>query len=720
MKQILQKLRDGHLSVSEVPTPALRPEGILVANAFSLVSAGTERAKVSVAKKSLLGKALARPDQVRKVFQAYRSRGFRATVQQVRSRLDAHDSLGYSSAGIVLAVGSRVTRFSVGDRVACAGGGYATHAEIVYVPETLASRVPAGVDLADAAYATLGAIALQGIRQAAPTLGETVGVIGLSLVGLLTVQLLKANGCRVIGVDLNEQRCQLALTLGADESAGPDDPDLAAIVQQRVPAGLDAVMLTAATDSSQPIRLAAELSRDKGRVVVVGDVGLEVPRAPFFEREVDLYFARSYGPGRYDRDHEEKARDYPIGYVRWTEGRNLAAILDLQAQGKVDTAALTTHRIPIDEAQAAYDLILGKSDEPSLGILIDYGLDTDQPPAGETEIVHLARQTSKDGQAGLALIGAGNFVQAFLLPELVRHPNLKLRTVITASGRTARSVAERYGFEQCASDPELAFEDANVDLALIGSRHDSHADLSIRALQAEKAVFVEKPLALNREQLSQVQAAYREAHSPFLMVGFNRRFAPLLVKMKTFFQDSQEALLVTYRINAGYLPDDHWVHDLDEGGGRIAGEVCHFVDLLCFLSAGSPVEVFAQTLPDQGRYHQDNLIAQLKFANGSLGTILYSANGDPALSKERLELFSAGRVAVLDDFRHLTLTHNGRSRTHKSKPDKGYRAEMRALIGAVIAGRSEPIPFAQAAASTSATLAILESIATGTPISENV
>jgi polar amino acid transport system substrate-binding protein len=715
MKQILQQQRTGQLGVYDVPAPALQPQGILVANAYSLVSAGTERAKVSVAKKSLLGKALARPDQVRKVLAAYRSRGFRATVQQVRSRLETHDPLGYSSAGIVIAVGSQVSDLRVGDRVACAGGGYANHAEIVYVPETLASLVPDGLALSEATYATLGAIALQGIRQAAPTLGETVAVIGLGLVGLLTVQLLKANGCRVIGLDIDPERCRLGMALGADIAGSPDDPGTQTEIWRRVPTGLDAVILAAATRSSGPVRLAAELSRDKGRVVVVGDVGLDIPRGPFFEREVDLLFARSYGPGRYDPSYEEKGRDYPIGYVRWTEGRNLAAFLDLQAQGKIDTRSLTTHTIEIDQAEKAYDLILGKSQEASLGVLLDYALNEDALPAPAAELVQVAKAPGARNRQGLALIGAGNFVQAFLLPELKARKELRLQSVITTSGRTARSVAERYGFQQCGSDPQLAFEDPQVHLVLIGTRHDSHSELAASALRAGKAVFVEKPLALSHEGLDAVSEAYAAAAAPFLMVGFNRRFAPLVQVLKSFFGDEAGPRLMNYRINAGYIPRDHWVQDPEIGGGRILGEVCHFVDLLSFVAGAAPVEVYGRALPDQGRYSQDNLIAELTFADGSLGTITYAANGDPAVNKERLEVFAGGRAALLDDFKELSLAH-GRIDKHKATSDKGHRAEMQALVTASASGKAEPVPFREALSSSRATVALAESVQSGMPV----
>lgn len=718
MKQILQQQRTGRLSVSDVPAPALRPEGLLVAVAYSLISAGTERTSVQTARKSLIGKAFARPDQVRQVLQAARSIGLQATLQRVNSRLDALTPLGYSCAGIVLAVGDQVSGFAPGDRVACAGGGFANHAEIVSVPHTLAAPLPEGVSLAEAAYAAVGAVALQGLRQAAPTLGETVGVIGLGLLGLLTVQLLKANGCRVVGLDPNSQRCELALGLGADAALAPDDPSLPALIQRLTPGGLDAVILTAATASSEPVRQAGELSRDKGRVVVVGAVGLDVQRAPYYEKELDLLFSRSYGPGRYDPEYEEKGRDYPLGYVRWSEGRNLAAFLDLLDQKKVDVRSLTTHQFPIEEGEAAYDLIEGKVQEPYLGVLLEYGL-PDGPglPSIHKAPIHVSPAQPTAGSTGLALLGAGSFAQSMLLPHLKNLPGVRLRTVVTPTGITARSVAEKAGFELCASDPQSALDDPEVDLVLIASRHDSHAALAAQALRAGKAVFVEKPLALSHLELDDLVAGYDAAEThgaaPFLMVGFNRRFAPLTIQLKEFFRPVAEPLLMHYRINAGYLPPDHWTHDPQIGGGRILGEVCHFVDLLIHLAGSPPVEVNAQALPDAGRYRGDNLAAQIRFVNGALGTISYAANGDRGLGKERLEIFGGGQAAVLDDFRRLELAAGGRKRRHKSAPDKGHKAEMIALVEAVRSGAASPIPFEQAVLATKTTFAIVESITSG-------
>ena len=733
MKQVVQQQRTGHLKVVEVPAPALRPEGVLVRSVYSLISAGTERAKVAVARKNLIGKALARPDQVRQVLQTYRQIGLAATYQKVTSKLDALSPLGYSSAGVVIAAGERAGGLRVGDRVACAGGGYANHAELAYVPHTLCAKAPEGVRLDEAAFATLGAIALQGVRQAEPRLGEAVGVIGLGLLGLLTVQLLKANGCRVVGLDLNASRCELARQLGADAAADPGDPALEALACRFSPGGLDAVILTAATSSSEPVRLAGRLARQRARVVAVGAVGMQVPRTPFYEKELDLRLSRSYGPGRYDPQYEEQGRDYPIGYVRWTEGRNLAAVLDLLAQGKLDVKRLATHRFPIEEAEQAYALIENKTGEPYLGVLLEYphsepGLTSlSAAPLSCQQPIAVQPYKNGPGQVGIALIGAGSFAQSMLLPHLKGHPSARLRLVVTPGGLTARSVAERSRFELCASGAEAAFNDSEVRLAVIASRHDSHAELARRALKAGKAVFVEKPLALTREELQGVVEAYHETeienpnpeikNPKFLMVGFNRRFAPLVAALKEFLVGVSEPLLMHYRVNAGFIPKEHWTQDMEQGGGRVLGEVCHFVDLLYYLAGSPPVEVSACALPDLGRYTGDNLAATLRFANGTVGTISYAANGDRGLEKERLEVFGGGRAAVLEDFRRLVLAAGGRKTVKKSRADKGHRAEMLALMEAVQGGQPEPIPFAQCVQVTLATFGIWEALRSGQPAS---
>jgi len=596
------------------------------------------------------------------------------------------------------------------------GAGYANHAEVVFVPQRLCARLPDGVSYQAGAFGTLGAIALQGLRQAAPALGESVGVVGLGLLGLLTVQMLRANGCRVVGVDLNAARCELARQLGADAAAAPDDPALDARARQFSPAGLDAVILTAATASSAPIELAARLARDRARVVVVGAVGLHVPRTPFYEKELTLRLSRAYGPGRYDPRYEEHGVDYPIGYVRWTEGRNLAAFLDLLRAGRVDTAPLATHTFALDDAERAYALVTGRTKEPFLGVLLDYDLAEGVPMPVEGAVVPVRPAAPEDGRVGVALLGAGSFAQSMLLPHLAGHAGARLRVVATPSGLTARSVAERAGFETATADMPAALADPAAGLVVIASRHDSHAALAAAALRAGKAVFVEKPLALSPVELAEVEAAYAASPAPFLMVGFNRRFAPLVGELRRHLAGGAEPLLLHYRVNAGYIPLDHWTQDPAIGGGRILGEVCHFVDLLAFLAGGPAASVLAYATPDGGRYRRDNLTLILRLAGGSVGTVLYAANGDRSLGKERLEVLGGGRAAVLDDFHTLHLHAGSKTRTRRAAPDKGHGAEMRALVDAVRAGQPSPVPFRESVHATRVTFAVLESLDTGRPV----
>jgi predicted dehydrogenase/threonine dehydrogenase-like Zn-dependent dehydrogenase len=662
-----------------------------------------------------LGKARQRPDLVQKVLDTARRQGLLATYRMVSNRLDALTPLGYSSAGIVLEVGETCPDFRPGDRVACAGGDYAYHAEVVFVPHNLVIPVPSGVKLDAAAFATVGAIALQGVRQAEVRLGEVAVVIGLGLVGQLAMQLLKSAGCRVLGVDLDSARASLAQRLGAD-MALLRDHDLVGALRTLSPLGADAVLITAATKSNDPVELAASLCRDRGTVVVVGDIRMDLPRQPFYEKELTLRLSRSYGPGRYDPTYEEKGIDYPIGYVRWTEKRNMAAFLDLVTQGQMDVEPLITHRFPLEAAPQAYDLVSGQAKEPFLGILFEYAAASADAPVNSGPVfVRKQEKPLTDGDVGIGLVGAGNFAQNVLLPHLRGRKGVRLRGIVSAGGLSARSVAERFGFEYCARDMATLLADEAVHLVLIATRHDSHATLAIQALDAGRAVFVEKPLALNREELEAVAQA---AINGFLMVGFNRRFAPFVQKLRAFFSDCSEPPMVTYRINADSVPRDHWIQDPEVGGGRIRGEVCHFVDLIQYLVGSQPRSVYAQALPDGGIYNKDNLSATICFENEAIGVVTYVANGDRSLPKEYIEVFGGGRTAGLDDFRSLRLAANGRTRMERIRwrQDKGHRGELDATLRALRNGDPPPIPLMESIAATLATFAIEESLSTGKAI----
>ena len=707
MKQVLQNFKTGELQVADVPPPVIHPGRVLVRAAASLISAGTERMKVDLAKKSLLGKAKERPDLVKQVIQKAKTEGLMNTLTAVRAKLEALVPLGYSASGVVVGVGAGVEGFSVGDRVACAGAGYAAHAELLSVPQNLCVRLPENCDFTAGAYGTLGAIALQGVRLAEPTLGEACVVIGLGLLGQLTAQLLKANGCRVFGVDLDESKIALAKSFGLDAGATGDPKQQ--IMDWTRGRGADAVLITAATSSNQPIELAGEVARLKGRVVAVGLVGMDVPRELYYLRELTLRVSMSYGPGRYDPAYEEQGHDYPFAYVRWTEQRNIEAFLDLVAAGRVDVEKLTTHRFPIDEGEQAYKLVSGETKEPYLGIVLTY--DTER--ALEPRIALKSAQTSPQRSLSVSFLGAGSYAQKFLLPEF-KAAGAEFAAIATASGVTARSVGEKYCFRECVAGAGEILAD-NSALVVIATRHDAHAELSRRALESGKHVFVEKPLALNDNELDAVLAAAQNS-SGRLLVGFNRRFSPHARAAKEFFAGRRTPLSIAYRVNAGRIPPTHWIQDPQAGGGRIVGEVCHFIDLVHFLTDSVTTRVYAEAVSAQNAEitDADSVFITLRLADGSNASIAYLAEGDKSLPKERVEIYGAGKTFILDDFRSTTSYGKARAKTAKlSTQDKGQRAEVRAVCEMVKTGGPAPIALADLAATTRATFRILDALRTG-------
>lgn len=696
MKQVLQNRKTSRPFVGEVPVPALQRGRVLVRTVASLISAGTERAAVELVSKGVVQEARERPDLVKAVVAKVKSEGFRNTFAAVRDKMEASQTLGYSAAGIVVEVAEDVPEFQIGDRVACAGVGFASHAEVLSVPKNLCVHLPDEVSFEAGAYGTLGAIALQGVRLAEPTLGESVVVIGLGLVGQLTVQLLKANGCRVFGLDLDPARVSLARELGADHAEVSDQAAANYIQTWTRGRGADAVLITAATDSNQPVELAAKISRLKGCVIVVGMTGLDIPRQPFFSRELKLIISMSYGPGRYDPEYEEKGHDYPLAYVRWTQKRNIESFLELVAEKRINVDRLTTHRFRIEEADRAYQLLSGDSSEPYLGVVLNY-----DPEAEVTRRVALsttppARKTERS--IVLGVIGAGGYVPAMLLPHF-KSEGVEFRSIATASGISAHDVGKRFGFAYAVSSAEEVLDDKEINLVVIGTRHDLHAELARKALERNKNVFVEKPLALNDEQLDAVLEAARQS-SGQLMVGFNRRFSPLAQQAKEFFANRDTPLSILYRVNAGHIPKEHWTQDPIQGGGRIVGEVCHFVDLMQFLTGAPPVSVFAESV--HGKSSQlvdaDSVFITLRFADGSNGCIAYLSEGDKALNKERIEIFGGGKSFVLDDFR-----------TGKTQ-DKGQRTQIERICATVLEGGPAPISVEELAATTRTTFRILDSL----------
>jgi predicted dehydrogenase/threonine dehydrogenase-like Zn-dependent dehydrogenase len=704
MRQVTQRLRNGVVEILDVPEPVLTPETVLVDVRASLLSAGTERAKVEAGKKSLIGKARSRPDQVAQVIEKARSDGVLETVRAVRARLDQPSVLGYSAAGVVLAVGTRVRGVAVGERVAIGGGDYAVHAEIDRVPANLCVPLPEGVPFEQGCFACVGSIALHGVRQADVSLGERVAVIGLGLVGQLTSLLLRAAGCTVVGIDLDTALLDNARAIGAADFCLPR----AALgdVLPREAESCDAVIVTAATPSNDPVELAPRLCRDRGRVVIVGDVGLQIPRAPYYDKEIDLRLSRSYGPGRYDQAYEEHGQDYPIGYVRWTEGRNMKAIVELIAAARLPVARLITARVPVDQAARAYERLTADEASP-LGVVIQYpesSLSTapesslsPEPesslsPAPAAASNGTPKPTGPVDQA--SIIGTGSFAQRILIPGL-RVAGFSIDTVASASGVSAHALVEQIGTGTVGTPEDALASEAG--LLVVATRHASHAELAELGLRAGKAVFVEKPPCLTREELQRLRDA-RAISGCELAVGFNRRHAPLAIRLREHVSIGGHPRQVIIRVNAGRLPDDHWTNDPQEGGGRLLGEGCHFVDLACWLVGAVPTTVQATIQPLESETLQtaQRFLISLGFPDGSLATILYTDQGASGLAKEYVEAHSGGRSGVLHDFRRLEL-FDGRSQeeVRARRQDKGHHAQLvhlwARLEGGVINEQLDPL-----------------------------
>lgn len=709
MKQALQQLNTGKTQIVEVPVPTPQSGMVLVRTAASLVSAGTERALVEFAGKSLLGKARSRPDLLRQVLDKARREGLVTAANAALGRLGESMPLGYSSAGTIVELGGGVTGFRVGQRVACAGGNYAVHAEYVVVPQNLLAVLPDELEFESAAFATLGAIALHGFRLADAQLGSRVAVIGLGLLGQLAASVVQAAGCQVLGIDLDNERVKLARKRGLQAIERESEDQTAWSLSRGQ--GFDAVLICADTESNDPIELAGEIARDRARVVAIGAVGMQVPRRSYYAKELNLIVSRSYGPGRYDPGYEEAGLDYPIGYVRWTEGRNLQAFVDLMGAGQVDVTDLISHRFPIEKANQAYGLI--RSKQSFLGVLITYPQTREKLEAVKHVQFSRAAKPLVKERVGLGVLGAGNFARYTMLPALKRLRVLELVGIASASGRQAVDLAKRFGFRYASSDEQQILKDKSINAVAVLTRHHLHGSQALAALKAGKHVFCEKPLAITEKELSQLEKQATVKNSPLLMVGFNRRFAPLTKQLMAFLGTREEPLFAHYRVNAGPLPLNHWLLDPSQGGGRLLGEGCHFIDYLTFLIGKPPISVITQSLTDGTKRGQENLQVTLKFADGSLGTLTYLSNGDRSLPKERLEVFCGGKVAVLDDYRALDLTQNGHSRGFRGNQDKGHRAAWQEFIQAISKGGIPPIPYEQLFGGARATFAALRSLETG-------
>ena len=718
MKQVTQILRTGEINIADVPVPTLQDSFVLVRNTASVISAGTEKTKIDMGKKNLMQKAKARPDLVKQVVNKLRTEGIGKTLQTVNTRLNAPSPLGYSSAGEVVAVGGLVEGIKPGDRVACGGAGYANHADLVSVPKNLIVKIPAGVSDEEAAFTTLGSIALQGVRLTEPKLGETFLVLGLGLLGQITVQLLRANGCHVIGTDLDPELVKLSEKFGA--TGIQPGSDITNVCNELTAGyGVDGVLVCAGTSSNQPIELCGEVTREKGRVVVVGAVRIDIPREDYFKKEINVVISRSYGPGRYDPVYEEGGNDYPLGYVRFTEQRNMQTFLELLAQKKLDIQTLITHRFPLEQAGEAYALIEGQKKEPYLGILLDYSTrEADRKATQEPSLFTPGSSPVDKNKLGLSFYGAGNYATATLLPILENEPDAEFRGLVTASGRTARGVADQFGFSFCAGNySDVLGED--TDAVLVTTRHDTHAKAVIDGLRSGKHIYVEKPLGLTVQELSEVHQAYLEAEGRQLMVGFNRRFAPLTSTLKAHFNDVKSPLVINIRTNAGFIPVNHWIQDPKLGGGRMIGEGCHFIDLASALADSLPVSVYAIGSAKSGKSAMlnDNIVVSLTFANGSIATITYTADGSKAMEKEYVEVFGGGRSAIIHDFKHAALFSGDMDKSHKklTAQDKGQKAMLQSWLAGLKSGQP-CVSYESLMASSLATVLAVESITIDQPL----
>lgn len=710
MKQVIQNFKTGELYVDEVPNPSISENMVLVENKFSLISAGTERGTVKVGKANLIGKAKQRPDLVAQVLQNIKKEGLKATIDKVKTKLDSLKALGYSTSGVVVASMDSNSKFKPGDRVACAGQDYASHAEVVAIPQNLVVKIPDNVSFEEASFTTLGAIALQGVRQAEPRLGDKVCVIGLGLLGQLTVQLLKANGCRVFGIDLSKNLVDLAIKSGGDAAMLRSDSNLNTAIDNFTDGhGFDSVIITAAAPSNDPIELSAVISRKKGKVIVVGAVKMDIPRDPdFYRKELELRMSTSYGPGRYDNTYEEDGVDYPFAYVRYTEQRNMETFLDLISQGTVKLQDLITHTFDITEAEKAYDIVLGKVEEPHIGILLSY-------PESETKKISMVSvQTNPVSNINIGFIGAGSFAQSYLIPYTKRE-GASLDTVVTTKGITAKNVAQKFGFNKASSEAQDILANPQINTVFIATPHNSHASYTMEALKAGKNVFVEKPLAMNYDELEEVKKVY-EASNQKLMVGFNRRFSPIAEKIKSEFVGNGEPKVVNIRVNAGFIPKDHWTQNKNIGGGRIIGEMCHFIDLMQYFTDAKPVKVYAASIKtdNQNLTAEDNISITVSFSDGSIGNLLYLGNGDKSLPKELVEVFSGGKVGRIHDFRKGDL-HKGNKSIKLKLDGKGHKQEVSAFLNSLKQNTEAPIPFESIYLTTLTTFKVLDSLATGLP-----
>jgi polar amino acid transport system substrate-binding protein len=707
MKQIIHYQKSGEIFIEELPAPKLKSGGILVQNIYSLISAGTERTSVETAQASMIGKAKSRPDLVNQVLDNIKKEGLVATYEKVMNRLDNYKELGYSSAGIVLE--SSVEDFKPGDKVACAGSS-ANHSELIFVPKNLAVKIPDNVSFEETSFTTLGAIALQGVRQADVKLGENVVVIGLGLIGLITVQLLKANGCKVLGLDINENNFEIAKKFGCNECALFNYDSIKFVESFTNGYGSDAVIITASTKSNEPIEYSLNFARKRSKIVIVGVTGMDIPRSPFYEKELDIRISCSYGPGRYDPIYEEKGIDYPIGYVRWTERRNMEAIVNLLSEKKLDFQSLITHKIPIEDGLKAYDLITGKIKEKYIGILIEYSSEI-KDLSKELRKIDLNTVPIKDSDVRVGFIGAGNFAQSYLIPPLQKI-GIPLIGLATSKPVNAKTTAKKFDFKFATTETKDIFSNDEINTIFIATRHDSHAKFVIEGIKNNKNIFVEKPLAINENELNEIEQTIKDYNfDKVLFVGFNRRFSRPIQLIKKFFSDIREPLLIHYRVNAGFIPLNHWIQDPSQGG-RIIGEACHFIDTMVYLTGSLPVSVFAESIISHNTQtkNDDTVSIIIKFEDGSVGNLLYLANGDGSVPKEYCEVYGGGRTAIMNNFQEVIFYKNNKTKNQKFDGKKGHQQEIQHFINICLGKEKPQLSLDEIIAVTKATFRAIQSL----------
>ncbi|WP_028580526.1 bi-domain-containing oxidoreductase [Desulfogranum japonicum] len=714
MKQILQNFKSGELKVHEVPAPILQPHGVLVRTHYSVISAGTEGGTVRLAKKNLLEKARTRPDLVKKVLNVARNDGLATAYQAVANNLDSPVPLGYSLAGEVVAVGSKISDLKIGDRVACFGSMVANHAEINFIPRNLCVRVPHGVDLRHAAFCMIAAIALNGVRRAEVEIGCNVLVVGLGLIGQITAQLLKASGCQVFGIDIDIDKLELARKSGVDVAMLRGEANIEeAVMAFSDGLGVDATIITAAVSTADPIALAGRVTRQRGRVVALGRVPYELPRDEYLFKEIDFVTTLAFGPGVNDPDYETKGVDYPAAFVRWSGNRNIQATLNLINGGQINLEPLITHEFSLDQVDNAFALMTGENSEASVAVLLQYDV---RKPWGKSRYeLKQHTQFATNAKPGIGVIGAGSHAVSFLL-KAIDEQDVSKRGIISAGGFKSKWYGEKHGYSYATDDPLHVFEDETINAVFVLSRHDSHADLTIRALEHGKDVFVEKPICLTEDELDAIVAAKNE-YGGRIMVGYNRRFAPLGVKLKERFSKRAQPMSILYRMNAGFRPAKHWLHDLEVGGGLILGEAIHFIDFMQYLVGAPPVKVFAQSLHSSTRdiIDADNVIINVQYADGSTGVLSYLSNGDASFGRERIEVFCDNTIAVSEDWRYLVFSKDGKKEKtkHNIIQDKGFVPEVAAFVKAISSEERRDTDFSEVVAGMRVAFAALTSLRRG-------